>query len=179
MSRRGDVFDRAKGHEPDEAKSAERRSARSELAHFVQFYDNDRFIVEKVSRWAGRTLRTDGSSVLLATRPHLVDIETRLNGFGIHIDSVRAQGRYVALDAATTLKQFMIGGSPDEIAFHKVIGDVITKANARSGNHFVSVFGEMVALLCATNNSSAAIHLEKLWNDLTRAYRFSLCCAYP
>jgi hypothetical protein len=148
-----------------------------EPVHFVQFYESDRFIIEKVSRRAAKALRIGGSCVLVATESHLADLETRLHCHGINLESVRAQGRYVALDAADTLARFIVDGSPDRIEFNGVVGDVIARATRQS--HFVSVFGEMVALLCAANNSSAAIRLEQLWNDLARTYRFSLCCAYP
>jgi len=148
-----------------------------EPVHFVQFYENDRFIIEKSCRRATKALKIGGSCVLVATEPHLADLETRLYLLGMNLESVRAQGRYVALDAADTLARFMVDGSPDRIEFNKVVGDVIARATRQS--HFVSVFGEMVALLCAANNSAAAIQLEQLWNDLARTYRFSLCCAYP
>jgi MEDS: MEthanogen/methylotroph, DcmR Sensory domain len=148
-----------------------------EPVHFVQFYENDSFIIEKISRRAAKALKIGGSCVLVATGPHLADLEARLHLLGMDLESVRAQGRYVALDAADTLAGFMVDGAPDRIEFNKVVGDVIARATRQS--HFVSVFGEMVALLCAENNSSAAIQLEQLWNDLARTYRFSLCCAYP
>jgi hypothetical protein len=153
------------------------RHRHEEQVHFVQFYENDRFITEKISRRAAKALKIGGSCVLVATEPHLADLETRLYLLGMNLESVRAQGRYVALDAADTLARFMVDGSPDRIEFNKVVGDVIARATRQS--HFVSVFGEMVALLCAANNSAAAIQLEQLWNDLARTYRFSLCCAYP
>jgi len=153
------------------------RQRLEEPEHFVQFYENDGFIIEKIARRAAKALKIDGSCVLVATGPHLADLEARLYRLETDLESVRAQGRYVALDAADTLARFMVDGWPDRIEFNKVVGDVIARATQHS--HFVSVFGEMVALLCAENNPSAAIQLEQLWNDLSRTYRFSLCCAYP
>jgi hypothetical protein len=43
----------------------------------------------------------------------------------------------------------------------------------------VSIFGEMVALLCEADNAAGAIALEELWNELADRYSFSLFCAYP
>ena len=42
-------------------------------------------------------------------------------------------------------------------------------------------FGEMamVALFWTDGKWEAAIHLEKLWNELARSFAFSLLCAYP
>jgi MEDS: MEthanogen/methylotroph, DcmR Sensory domain len=117
--------------------------------------------------------------VLVATTPHLRDIETQLAALGMELGLLRSKGRYVALDAADTLGSFMLDRLPDKIKFNRVIGDVIARAAAHSGSRFVSVFGEMVALLCAANNPSAAVHIEQLWNELATTCRFSLCCAYP
>jgi hypothetical protein len=155
------------------------RHRSEEPVHFVQFYENDNFIVEKISRRAASALKLGDSCVLVATRAHLADLETRLYRLGMNVESLRIQGRYIALDAADTLARFMVDDSPDRIEFNKVVGDVIDRATRQSSSQFVSVFGEMVALLCAANNSSAAIHLEQLWNELARTSRFSLCCAYP
>ena len=81
-----------------------------EPVHFVQFYENDNFIIEKISRRAARALKLGGSCVLVATRPHLADLETRLYRLGMNIESLRIQGRYIALDAADTLARFMVDG---------------------------------------------------------------------
>jgi len=43
----------------------------------------------------------------------------------------------------------------------------------------VRVFGEIVALLWADRNASAAIALEDLWNELAVTRSFELLCAYP
>jgi orotate phosphoribosyltransferase len=52
-------------------------------------------------------------------------------------------------------------------------------AEACAGGAPVHAFGEMVALLCARGRYDAALHLERLWNELARKLDFSLFCAYP
>jgi len=47
------------------------------------------------------------------------------------------------------------------------------------GRSRASAFGEMVALLWAEGNFTAAIRVEELWNDLQKLHTFSLFCAYP
>jgi hypothetical protein len=91
--------------------------------------------------------------------------------------AARSSGRYVALDAAETLAQFMVDGRPDEERFARVVGGQIEALAARNGH--VQAFGEMVALLHADGNGEAAIALEKLWNALAARHSFSLHCAYP
>jgi hypothetical protein len=60
-------------------------------------------------------------------------------------------------------------------------GNILRRAEAaalvKSGP--VVVFGEMVAVLWAQKKYDAAIRLEELWNELSLACSFYLCCAYP
>jgi len=147
--------------------------------HFVQFYNNDRFIVERVARRAGAALRAGESCVLAATRFHLDDIDYVLSRRGIDTEYFRELGRYIELDAAQTLSEFMHLDSPNEGKFLSLLGGAIQRASALSPSTRVCAFGEMVALLCAAGNSGAALQLEKLWNKLGRSFNFSLCCAYP
>jgi hypothetical protein len=147
--------------------------------HIVQFYENDRFIIDNVSFLAATSLRNGNSSLLIATGPHLNHIEERLSSSGFHLGEFRDCERYLALDAAETLSQFLVDDWPDETKFNKIVGEVLRQAAGKSANGFVFAFGEMVALLCSANRVSAAVRLEQLWNNLARSYRFSLCCAYP
>ena len=154
-------------------------STRQPPEHFVQFYQNDVTVIEKVARRAAAALHRGAASVIVATPEHCAQIEARLGGRGINIETARADGRYVAFDADETLARFMVDGSPDETLFNHVIGGIIADATSHSQGHRVSAFGEMVALLCASGNTPAAIQLERLWNELATKYSFSLFCAYP
>lgn len=42
----------------------------------------------------------------------------------------------------------------------------------------IRIYGEMVAVLWAEGNSSAAMRLEKLWNEPAVTHAFSLLCGY-
>jgi hypothetical protein len=58
-----------------------------------------------------------------------------------------------------------------------LIGQLIRQATGTGRR--VRVFGEIVALLWDAGQVTAAIELERLWNELGRQYPFSLFCAYP
>src|SRR5262245_59867624 len=81
------------------------------------------------------------------------------------------------LDAAETLAQFMVKGVPDPERFRSVVGGVVAQTVSRHGR--VRAFGEMVALLWAKGEHSAAIQVEALWNELGKTHLFALLCAYP
>lgn len=149
--------------------------------HVVQFYSEDRFLLDELSHFVGTALAAGSSAVVIATTGHEENLFHKLGSQGLHLASAIAEGRYVALDAGKTLSRFMVGDLPDVARFSEVIGEVLASAAAaaKDENHRVVAFGEMVALLWAEGKTEGAIRVEKLWNQLARTYSFSLRCAYP
>lgn len=141
----------------------------AESEHFVQFYETDSFLIESVSGFIGTALEAGDAAVVIATRAHRQGLQKKLSARGIDVSAANASGQFVMLDAAETLAEFMIDGSPDPERFVAVIGGVI--ARLHHGARRVRAFGEMVALLWAEGNQPAAIRLEQLWNDLAKVHR--------
>ncbi|MCA1621134.1 MAG: MEDS domain-containing protein, partial [Acidobacteria bacterium] len=148
-----------------------------ESEHFVQFYEDDAFLLETLVAFVGAALGAGEAAVVVATREHREDLETRLREKGLDVTAAVACGQLVLSDAADTLAKFMAGGSPHAGLFAGLIGGLI--ARAAEGRPRVRVYGEMVALLWAEGNYDAAIRLEGLWNDLQQSHAFALFCAYP
>jgi signal transduction histidine kinase len=149
--------------------------------HSVQFYEDDAFLLDGLSRFVGSALGAGDAAVVIATQAHRDELVHRLMERGLDATLATKQGRFVLLDAAETLAQFMRDGRPDWTCFSPLIGGVIERAkSAASGEHpRVAAFGEMVALLVADGNPEAAVELEQLWNELAHAHEFYLHCAYP
>jgi signal transduction histidine kinase len=150
-------------------------------AHVVQFYGDDGFLLDELSRFIGTALGAGEAALVIATKEHRDGLARKLKMWGLDTNWAVAQGRYVALDAAETLSKFMRDGWPDAARFAEVVGGLIEKVRAASGSEArrVAAFGEMVALLWMEGKADAAIRLEELWNDLARTHTFSLRCAYP
>lgn len=148
-----------------------------EREHFVQFYENDEFLIDSVSDYVEAALREGNGSIVIATQDHRRAIELRLNESGVRAGEAIAQGRCLFLDALQTLDRFVVAGIPDRDRFFDVIGSQIAQLTARCRR--VHAFGEMVALLWAEGNREGAIGLENLWNELGKVHSFSLFCAYP
>ena len=150
-------------------------------AHVVQFYGDDGFLLDDLSRFIGPALGGGDAAVVIATGQHRDGLARRLQVCGLDTAWAVAQGRYVALDAAETLSKIMLHGWPDAVRFKDVIGGLVERVATRTGGELrhVAAFGEMVALLWAEGKPEAAIRLEELWNDLARTHSFSLRCAYP
>lgn len=150
-------------------------------AHAVQFYEDDAFLAELLSRFVGASLVTGDSAIVVATSRHREALAERLISRGFDVTVPQNQRRYIPLDAATVLSKFMRGGMPDQTLFNELMAPVVEDARdaARCGRGRIAAFGEMVALLWAEGNIEAALYLEELWNRLADVYSFSLCCAYP
>jgi orotate phosphoribosyltransferase len=148
------------------------------MGHFVRFYDDSETLLDEVASFVERALRARGRGIVIATGAHLDALRRRLD------ELARAEGRAVPpswdvtwLDAEAILARFMVDGWPDRARFEYAVGRVVAEACA--GGAPVHAFGEMVALLCARGRYDAALHLERLWNELAKKLDFSLFCAYP
>lgn len=149
--------------------------------HGVQFYSQDKFLIEELSEYIGNALRRGDAAIVVATDAHRNGLLQWLTAQGLDVATLVEGGSLVVLDAAQLLTAFMSDGWPDEDRFNEIVGGVIAKALACAGSQRpqVAIFGEMVALLWAAGKSVAAIRLEQLWNSLAQTKAFSLFCAYP
>jgi hypothetical protein len=146
--------------------------------HSVQIYGDEPAFMDALAGYVRSGLRNDESVIVIATAVHIHDLEKRLRQSWIDIDRARWEERFVALLASETLSRFMVNGIPDEARFVEVAQGVLQRARGKGGRK-VRAFGEMVALLWADGQCTAAIALERLWNQLQAAERFPLFCAYP
>jgi hypothetical protein len=147
-----------------------------EQTHLVQFYEDEAALVPLLGRYVGTALISGDAAIVVTTDQLRKRLAKHLHDQGFDLTVPRSQKRYFDLDAAATLRRIMPGGSPDEVLFERVVGQLVDRAAARGRR--VVVFGMMVDLLCATGRIDAAIRLEELWNELARHQRFTLACAY-
>jgi hypothetical protein len=154
----------------------------AEPDHSVELYESDTLLLDGLARFIGGAMDAGDPAVVIATPEHGASLRERLTVS--HADSVaRAEraGRFITLDAADTLSRFMVYGHPDRSKFLTSVGVALAGAAecARTPGGQVAAFGEMVALLWADGNATAALELEGLWNELAESYAFYLHCAYP
>jgi hypothetical protein len=149
--------------------------------HAVQFYEEDDALIERLAEFAGSALGGGDACVVVATPDHRRELALRLLRQGLNVERMLEEGRFQMLDAAATLKLFMVNGEPVQTLFVAAVEEVLSKADsALSGSwRRRAIFGEMVALLWADGKPRAAIRLEEMWNDLAKKHSFSLLCAYP
>jgi hypothetical protein len=145
--------------------------------HVVQIYDSDLMLLNTLMVFAADGFDAGDAVIVIATKNHLEILNSRLRIRKFDLDSLISAGQYIPLDATAALAKFMVNGWPEEHYFTNLITPVFKKA--RKDGRPIRAFGEMVALLWARGLSSAALHLEELWNRFSAKESFCLFCAYP
>lgn len=149
------------------------------VEHLCHLYGNDLHLVDTLTSFVDAGLRAGESVIVIATAPHLHQLEQRLRANWLDLDRARWEERYIAVLAQETLNRFMVDGWPEEERFNATIDGLLKRARGTGNGRKVRAFGEMVALLWEQGNAGATIRLEHLWNSLQRRESFSLFCAYP
>jgi PAS domain S-box-containing protein len=149
--------------------------------HVVQLYADDGFLIDVLSGFIGGALTVGDAAVVIATKSHRAQLETRLPAQGVDTAKAAMQGRYVVLDATETLAKVVVEGSVDETRFSDTVGGALMQAEMAIAHKQgrIAIFGELVALLWAEGKPSEAVRVEQLWNHLAKNHSFSLLCAYP
>ena len=142
--------------------------------HQVLFYDVAHDLVEQLAAYVERGLRAGASSLVIATQEHREALREHL-GDDVLTGAAR-RGAFVELDAADTLRLFLLDGRPDPVLFDGTVGAFVRDQAVRGP---VRVYSDLVGLLWAAGARGGALALEVLYNELRSSVGFSLLCAYP
>jgi len=134
--------------------------------HAVEFYKDEAVLIDHLEQYVLEGRRRDERTVIVATPERRRALSWRF---------VDGEDAFVGLDAASTLRRFMVAGHPHPALFEESVGSVVQEM-AGAG---VRAYGEMVALLWGEGHTQAALELEELWNELQHDIDFPLLCAYP
>jgi signal transduction histidine kinase/ActR/RegA family two-component response regulator len=145
--------------------------------HFVQFYENDRLILDSISQFLATGFARGEAAIVAASRSHIESLHPLLTAQGLNVCGLIDSEQYLPLDAEDALAHFVVDGRVSETRFKELMKGELERL--ATGGRQVRVFGELVALLCAAGNVQGALDLERLWTKLQESHSFSLFCAYP
>lgn len=153
-------------------------------SHTAHFYSDEASLVVEVGQRLAVALQAGGSAILIAEPSRRRDFAQYFESQEIDLVRAANQGRWIALDAAGALAEFMVDGWPDEQRFRKLIGGVVEQLTAAAAtpskpNPPIVAYGEMVTVLWRRGKQAAAIRLEELWCELGRTQTFHLSCGWP
>jgi hypothetical protein len=147
--------------------------------HVVQLYGrDDRLLTRNVGRYLEEGLKRGDGLLVVGTPEHRSSFVRAISAAPTYSKAV-LEGRLVFLDAAMTLRRFMVDGMPDAALFYAVVGEALRHVRANAGQTGVRAYGEMVGLLWDSGNIAGATRLEEMWNTLLRSSDIRLFCAYP
>ena len=145
--------------------------------HVIQIYEHDDVFLDTLASFVGGGINAGECCIVIATHSHLTALENRLTSYGVHLETLLLDDRYIPINAEQLLFSFIVNGWPDKERFLESVAGLIERG--RLHNRKIRAFGEMVALLWAQGFHGATIQLEHLWSKLCTQHPLSLFCAYP
>src|SRR5260370_24292813 len=115
-------------------------------SHLVQFYEDDSFLIESLTRWFADGLSAGDSCIYVGTEAHRVSLQKHLSARGVDLDKLSKEGRFICRDASQVLSTLMADDWPDQALFIRAIEGILRRVTKPRE---VRVFGEMVSLLWA------------------------------
>jgi DNA-binding NarL/FixJ family response regulator len=149
-------------------------------SHEVRFYSDDASLLLGFACLVEASLELGNPVVVVATESHAKSLLQRLLADGVDVAAAVEQGRYIPLDVAETLSQFMVNDLPDPDRFREVAGDLFAAADktAKGKHPRVAACGECAPTLWAQGKPDAAIQLEHLWDEMAKTYEVDISCGY-
>jgi hypothetical protein len=144
--------------------------------HSVQLFDSSESLADAVADFM-LTGASGGEKLLMVLTPeHWAVVAPALEAKGYPVADAIAQGRLTVLDAAASLSAITRNHVPDAHLFDVRVGALVRQLAAASTR--LRVYGEMVDLLAARGDFTAAESLEDLWNALGSQIPLELFCGY-
>jgi DNA-binding NarL/FixJ family response regulator len=149
--------------------------------HTVQFHADDSHYLDEVSDLVGATLRSGEQVVIVTSEATRNGVTQRLQARQMNLAMLAERGQYIAQDSALALSQAMNGGRPDKERLAEIIHglDRLRLSGPDGPRERLTIFGDMTVSLCRNGDFEAALELERIWDELTRALPFFTVCSYP
>jgi DNA-binding NarL/FixJ family response regulator len=149
--------------------------------HMAHFHANNPVFLDEVSQFIGEILRSGELVVAAVTEETRLGVAQRLETRGMDVAAMTTAGRYVVMDAAESLPQFMRNGRPDAGCLADIVAslDQLRLSYTRGPQSRLTLFGEMAVSLLRDGNIEAVVEVERIWTELTRPLPFLTICSYP
>jgi DNA-binding response OmpR family regulator len=149
--------------------------------HEVVFCSGDEILLDALASFIANVLNAGNAAIVLVTQSHRDSLLQRLNTRGVNVAVAIQRGTLVLWDVRDALSTFMVDDWPDAVRLSTTLEDLIRgvpKGLAGERRRVVTC-GECAPALWADGKVEAAIHVEHLWNEVTRGYGVDTLCVYP
>jgi DNA-binding NarL/FixJ family response regulator len=156
-------------------------SALAGSRHAVEVHASESHFLDELSQLVHATLRSGEQVVLVSSEATRIGVAQRLQARQLNLAVLEERKQYVATDSGLALSRVMHEGRPDRERVAEMIHGLdrwrLAGPNAPRGR--LTICGDMSASLCRNGDFEAALELERIWDDLTRALPFLTVCIYP
>jgi DNA-binding response OmpR family regulator len=149
--------------------------------HEVIFCSDNEVLLDAVASFIVNVLKAGDAAIVLVTRSHRDSLFQRLSTQDMDVAIAIQRGTLVLWDVRDALSTFMVNDWPDAVRLSTALEDLIKRGGkGPSGEQRrVVTCGECAPTLWADGKVEAAIHVEHLWNEVTRSYGVDTLCVYP
>jgi hypothetical protein len=144
--------------------------------HVVQVYENDGVLIDTLTGFVEATIYSNENAVVIATDRHLNALEARLESYGMEIEKMISENRFIPLNVEEIIAEFMINSELDESLLMKTASDLLTKA--RFGKRNFKMSGEIAPTLMAQGYKDVPLRVEQLFDKGFHELKYCLYCAY-
>ena len=149
--------------------------------HEVVFCSGDGILLDALASFIANVLNAGDAAIVLVTQSHRDSLLQRLNTRGVNVAVAMQRGTLVLWDVRDELSTFMVDDWPDAVRLSTALEGLIRsvpKGSAGERRRVVTC-GECAPTLWTDGKVEAAIHVEHLWNEVTRGYGVDTLCVYP
>ena len=150
-------------------------------SHEVEFYRNDASFLDRCTRFMGTALANGDSVILVATLSHGNSLRQRLEAEGYNVAEATERGRYLALEPACLLSEFLANGQPDSARYIKSRRtSVATALKAATGKRpRVAACGESLPSCTRKAEPKRLLRWNGYRKKLSSLYDVDILCGYP
>jgi AmiR/NasT family two-component response regulator len=150
-------------------------------SHEVVFCSSDGVLLDVLASFIASALNGGDAAIVLIAPSHHDRLRQKLKIQGVDVDAAIEQGTLVSWNVRDALSTFMVDDWPDASRLATVLNDLIRRAaqGPAGGRRRVVTCGECAPALWAEGKIEAAIHVEHLWDEATKARGVNTLCVYP
>jgi DNA-binding NarL/FixJ family response regulator len=150
------------------------------IRHEVEFYADDRSLVDGFARLVHRVLGVGNPAIVVASEAHRSEILSQLRVAGVDTDRAIKTGNYISLNATEVLSAIMHHGFPDPVRCENLVNEMIVgPAKHTNRVHARMVMcAECAPTLLYQGNAEGAVQLEHHWDEISTKYTIDTLCGY-
>lgn len=144
--------------------------------HAVRFFESGTYPADAFASYLREGLALGEGALIFASNQHNAAIEAALRAQGLDVASLIEMGQLIFRDAHAIARSLLKEKRPDRAVFEATVAKNVEEA--LSTFPAVRAYGEIVDVLAAAGEHSAAIELERWWNELLHEKAVTLLCGY-